>query len=273
AVGRIVTGRTIAAKRALRIGFVDEVVPAAILDERTRRFAWERIDRGPRRPAVRRGLGARLLEDTAPGRRLILRMARKQVLRETKGHYPAPLAALDVLARTLALPLDEAFALEARTVGRLVVSEVSKNLIHVFFLMEGAKKAAPAVEPRPVERVGVLGAGVMGGGIAQLLAYRGIPVRLKDIRAEAISLGLRHARQIFERSVRRGRMTRREVERAMTRVSPTLDYSGFGATDVVIEAVVERMDVKKQVLAEVEEHLPPTAVLASNTSALSITEM
>jgi len=273
AIEMIVTGKTINAKRALRIGFVDEVVPAPILDERTRRFAWERIDRGPRRPEARRSLGARLLEDTAPGRRLLLWQARKQVLRETKGHYPAPLAALDVLARTLALPLDEAFALEARTVGRLVVSEVSKNLIHVFFLMEGAKKAAPAVEPRPVERVGVLGAGVMGGGIAQLLAYRGIPVRLKDIRAEAISLGLRHARQIFERSVRRGRMTRREVERAMTRISPTLDYSGFGATDVVIEAVVERMDVKKQVLAEVEEHLPPTAVLASNTSALSITEM
>jgi len=273
AIEMIVTGKTITAKRALRIGFVDEVVPAPILDERTRRFAWERIDRGPRRPEARRSLGARLLEDTAPGRRLLLWQARKQVLRETKGHYPAPLAALDVLARTLSLPLDEAFALEARTVGRLVVSEVSKNLIHVFFLMEGAKKAAPEVEPRPVERVGVLGAGVMGGGIAQLLAYRGIPVRLKDIRAEAISLGLRHARQIFDRSVRRGRMTRKEVEQAMTRISPTLDYSGFGATDVVIEAVVERMDVKKQVLAEVEEHLPPTAVLASNTSALSITEM
>lgn len=273
AIEMIVTGKTITAKRALRIGFVDEVVPAPILDERTRRFAWERIDRGPRRPEARRSLGARLLEDTAPGRRLLLWQARKQVLRETKGHYPAPLAALDVLARTLSLPLDEAFALEARTVGRLVVSEVSKNLIHVFFLMEGAKKAAPAVEPRPVERVGVLGAGVMGGGIAQLLAYRGVPVRLKDIKPEAISLGLRHARQIFDRSVRRGRMTRKEVEQAMTRISPTLDYSGFGATDVVIEAVVERMDVKKQVLAEVEEHLPPTAVLASNTSALSITEM
>src|SRR5690606_24137575 len=267
AVGRIVTGRTIAAKRALRIGFVDEVVPAAILDERTRRFAWERIDRGPRRPAVRRGLGARLLEDTAPGRRLILRMARKQVLRETKGHYPAPLAALDVLARTLALPLDEAFALEARTVGRLVVSEVSKNLIHVFFLMEGAKKAAPAVEPRPVERVGVLGAGVMGGGIAQLLAYRGIPVRLKDIRSEAISLGLAYAREVFDGAVHRRRMDRRDAELGMSRIAPTLDYSGFGSVDLVIEAVVERMDVKQQVLREAEAEVPETAILASNTSS------
>src|SRR5690606_12613989 len=95
----------------------------------------------------------------------------------------------------------------------------------------------------------------------------------KDIRPEAISLGLRHARQIFDRAVRRGRMNRREAERAMDRISPTLDYSGFGSSDVVIEAVVERMDVKKQVLAEVEEHLGESAVLASNTSALSITEM
>src|SRR5690606_18526970 len=237
AVGRIVTGRTIAAKRALRIGFVDEVVPAAILDERTRRFAWERIDRGPRRPAVRRGLGARLLEDTAPGRRLILRMARKQVLRETKGHYPAPLAALDVLGRTLSLPLDEAFALEAETVGRLAVSDVSKNLIHVFFLMEAAKKAARSAEPRPVDRVAVLGAGVMGGGIAQLLAYRGLPVRLKDIKPAAIGLGLRHARSVFDRAVRRHRIDRRDAERGMRRIAPTLDYSGFGSADVVIEAV------------------------------------
>ncbi len=273
AIELIVTGKTISAKRALRLGFVDEVVPPAILEERTRRFAWERIDRGPRRAPARRGVGARLLDETAPGRRLVLWQARKQVLRETKGHYPAPLAALDVLARTLSLPIDEAFGLEARTVGRLAVSDVAKNLIHVFFLMEAAKKAAPAAEPRPTERVGVLGAGVMGGGIAQLLAYRGIPVRLKDIRPEAISLGLRHARQIFDRAVRRGRMNRREAERAMDRISPTLDYSGFGSSDVVIEAVVERMDVKKQVLAEVEEHLGESAVLASNTSALSITEM
>ncbi|HEX6940385.1 MAG TPA: 3-hydroxyacyl-CoA dehydrogenase NAD-binding domain-containing protein [Longimicrobiales bacterium] len=273
AVEMIVAGRTVSARHARRIGLVDEAVPATILEARTRRFAWERIDRGPKRPHARRSLGARLLEETAPGRRLLLWQARKRVMRETKGRYPAPLAALDVLAKTLALPIDAAFELEARTVARLVVSDVCKNLIHVFFLMERAKKAAPAAEPRPIERVGVLGAGVMGGGIAQLLAAHGIPVRLKDIRPEAIALGLRHAREVFDKAVRRGRLERREAERGMDRIAPTLDYSGFGATDVVIEAVVERMDVKRQVLREVEARLDADAVLASNTSALSITEM
>src|SRR5690606_1484352 len=113
----------------------------------------------------------------------------------------------------------------------------------------------------------------MGGGIAQLLADRGIPVRLKDIRAEALSLGMRHARELFDKAVRRGRKERREAEQAMGRIAPTLDYAGFGTVDVVIEAVVERMDVKKQVLREAEERAPERAVLASNTSSLSITEM
>lgn len=273
AVEMIVTGKTVTARRAQRIGLVDEAVPPAQLGERVRRFAWERIDRGRMRAPRRRGVGARLLEETAPGRRLLIAQARRKVLRETKGHYPAPLAALDVLARTLALPLDRAFELESRTVARLAVSDVCKNLIHVFFLMEGAKKAAPAATPRAAERVAVLGAGVMGGGIAQLLAQRGVPVRLKDIRPDAIALGLRHAREVFDRAVRRGRLERREAERGMQRISPTLDYSGFGRADVVIEAVVERMDVKKQVLRETEAHAAPDAVLASNTSALSITEM
>lgn len=273
AVELIVSGKTVSARRAGRIGLVDEVVPPAILEDRARRFAWERIDRGRRRGRRRKGIGARLLEDTAPGRRLLLSQARKRVVAETKGHYPAPLAALDVLGRTLSLPLDEAFALEAETVGRLAVSDVSKNLIHVFFLMEAAKKAAPSAEPRPVDRVAVLGAGVMGGGIAQLLAYRGLPVRLKDIRPAAIGLGLRHARSVFDRAVRRHRIDRRDAERGMRRIAPTLDYSGFGSADVVIEAVVERLDVKRQVLREAESHAGPDAVLASNTSALSITEM
>ncbi len=273
AIELIVTGKTLSAKRAQRVGLVDECVPQTILEERARRFAWERIDRGRLRPRRRKGLAARLLEDTAPGRRLVIQWARKRIMRETKGHYPAPLAALDVLTRTLALPLDQAFALEAATVGRLAVSDVAKNLIHVFFLMEGAKKAGPKAEPRPVERVGVLGAGIMGGGIAQLLAYRGLPVRLKDINSEAIAVGLRHARELFDKAVKRGRLDRRDAERGLNRISPTLDYTGFRITDVVIEAVVERMDVKKQVLREVEQHTDAGTILASNTSALSITEM
>jgi len=119
----------------------------------------------------------------------------------------------------------------------------------------------------------VVGAGVMGGGIAQLLAYRGLEVRLKDIQAQALTHGLRTARELFDKLVKRGRLHRRESERMMSAISPTLDYSGFRSAELVIEAVVERMDVKKSVLRELEAQVEPVTVLTSNTSALSITEM
>jgi 3-hydroxyacyl-CoA dehydrogenase / enoyl-CoA hydratase / 3-hydroxybutyryl-CoA epimerase len=139
--------------------------------------------------------------------------------------------------------------------------------------MEGAKKAAPEAAPLPVSRLAVVGAGIMGGGIAHLAAQQGIAVRLKDIDASAVGAGLRHARSLVDGAVRRRRVDRREAAAIMDRISPTLEYRGFGAVELVIEAVVERMDVKKQVLREVEEQTAVACVLTSNTSALSITEM
>lgn len=273
ALEMILTGRAVSARRAERIGLIDERVPPELLEERTRRFAWERIDRGRARPTRKRSFLSRLLEDTAPGRRILFRQARRRVFKQTRGHYPAPLVAIETIAQTLSMPLAEAFARESEVVGRLITSDVSKGLTHVFFLMEAAKKAGPEAEARRIERVGVLGAGVMGGGIAQLLAYRGIPVRLRDVREEGLAQGLRHARELFDRAVTRRRMERRDAQQAMDRISPTLEYSGFGTADLVIEAVVERMDVKKQVLREAEAQVRSDATLVSNTSALSITEL
>jgi hypothetical protein len=118
-----------------------------------------------------------------------------------------------------------------RPSAALVTSDVSKNLIHVFHLLEAAKKAGPRASSRGASSVSaVLGAGVMGGGIAQLLAYRGLDVRLKDINADALGLGLRHAREMFDRLVKRGRLERRDAERHMDAIAPTLDYSGFGTS-------------------------------------------
>jgi 3-hydroxyacyl-CoA dehydrogenase / enoyl-CoA hydratase / 3-hydroxybutyryl-CoA epimerase len=273
ALGMILTGTTVSARRAQRTGLISERMHPAVLYERARELALSLADGA--KPARRRPrLLKRVLDGTSPGRRIVLRQARRQVLRETRGHYPAPLEALRVVRRSARLPLDAALAVEAEAVGRLVVTDVSKNLLHVFRLMEAAKKAGPpGAVPRPVERVAVLGAGVMGGGIAQLLAYRGLDVRLKDIAADALGLGLRHARGMFDRMVRRGRIQRRDAERFMDAISPTLEYTGFATADVVIEAVVERMDVKKQVLREAEASVRPGCVLASNTSSLSISDM
>lgn len=272
----ILGGRPVSVKRAQRMGLVDETVPAAALYERARVMALaaaaEGVAAGRGRRRRARPLLARLLEDSAPGRKILFSRARKQVLAETRGHYPAPLVALDVIARSAGAPLDRAFDIEARALGQLIATPVSKNLVHVFELMDAAKKASPP-GARPIARAGVVGAGVMGGGIAQLLAAHEIDVRMKDIRADAITQGLRHARERFESAVRRGRMPRQDIERRMNRIAPTLEYSGFGGLELVVEAVIERMDVKQRVLREVESRVKPGCVLASNTSSLSITAM
>jgi 3-hydroxyacyl-CoA dehydrogenase / enoyl-CoA hydratase / 3-hydroxybutyryl-CoA epimerase len=268
----ILTGRPVDAKKAERTGLVDERVHPSILERRAGEVARSLQGRKNIPRGRKGGIVARLL-DSAAGRRLVLTQARKRVLAETHGHYPAPLAALDLLTRTLSISFEESLRLEAEAIGRLIVSPVSKNLVHVFHLTEAAKKAAPPVEPLTVERVGVLGAGVMGGGIAQIVAYRGLLVRLKDIKADAVGLGLRHAWEAFQGLVKRRRVAAREAKQLMEHISPTLDYAGFGTLDLVVEAVIEKMEIKKKALAETEQAVPADCVLTTNTSSLSVSEM
>ena len=273
ALAMILTGSPVSARKAQRIGLIAERMHPGVLYDRAGALA---LELAAKRTDQRRdrSLVSKVLDDTALGRRVILAQARRQVVKETRGHYPAPLRALEVIAKSAKQPLDAALKIEAKALGDLIVTDVSKNLLHVFNLMEGAKKAGPAgVKARSVERVAVLGAGVMGGGIAQLLAYRQLDVRLKDIRNDALGLGLRHAREMFDRLVKRGRIEKQDAERYMNAIAPTLDYSGFGAADLVIEAVVERMDVKQQVLRETETHVRDDCVLTTNTSSLSVTAM
>lgn len=269
----ILTGKTANAKKAERIGLIDERIPTPALYSRAQELALSLIKGGPGPRKKKRAIGAKLLDQTALGHRIVLQQARKQVLKQTKGQYPAPLRVLDIIPDVLNGNIDNALKIEARALGELVASDVSKNLIHVFRLNEAAKKSPVAAEPRAVQSVAVLGAGVMGGGIAQLLAYRGYNVRMKDIKPEAVGLGLKHAWDSFNKSVKRGRLDRREATKMMQRISPTLEYSGFGNIDLVIEAVIEKMEIKKSVLKEAESKTPSDAVITSNTSSLSITEM
>ena len=268
----ILTGKPVDAKKAERIGLIDERVPTPALYPRARALALSLASGQPYARKRKQPLTGKLL-DTGLGQRVVLQQARKQVLKETRGHYPAPLKVLEIMPKVLSASVDEALRIEARALGELIVTDVSKNLIHVFRLNEAAKKPPVAAAPRRTARVAVLGAGVMGGGIAQLLAYRGFTVRMKDIKAEAIGLGLKHARDAFNKAVTRRRLDRRAAERMMQRISPTLDYSGFGAVELVIEAVIEKMEVKQSVLREAESKAAPGTVITSNTSSLSITEM
>ncbi len=285
ALDLLLTGRSVKGRKARKIGLVEEVVPQAVLDEDPegvyRRVLFESP---PARTGARRSLAQRALEDTAPGRAVILRQARKNVLEKTGGHYPAPLRILEVVRDSLGRSVEKALEVEAVALGELLATRVSKHLVHVFHLRERARKgtglegAGPdggdaVAEPHEISEMGVVGAGVMGGGIAHLAASNGIQVRMKDIHHEAVAGGLRHARSLVEKGISRRRITRLEGDRIMERISGGVDYGGFGQLDLVVEAVVEKLDVKKSVLSEVEARTPEGCILATNTSTLSVDAM
>lgn len=276
ALDLMLTGRQVSGRRAKRIGLVDRIYPAELFVAKAEEFASERISGTPLR-AHRRPWTARALEATPPGRLLVLSMAKRQVMKRTGGHYPAPLAILSVLRRALSMPIERSLEVEAEAMGGLITSSVSKNLLHVFNLREEARKGTgvsdAAGRGRAVATLGVLGAGVMGGGIAQIAAYRGVHVRMKDIRHEAISGGLQHARGLFNGLVRKRRLTTQEADARMDLISGGLDYDGFRGLDLIVEAVVEKLDIKRIVLRETEERIQPDCVLCSNTSSLSIDAM
>jgi 3-hydroxyacyl-CoA dehydrogenase/enoyl-CoA hydratase/3-hydroxybutyryl-CoA epimerase len=278
ALDLILTGKSIDARRAKRTGLVDEAVPAPIFGEYARRFARGKIGTGKRVPKpTRLSAAERALEATPFGRKVILRKAREKVLEETGGHYPAPLEALAVIEETFGKPVEAALEVESRRIANVFGGEVQRNLLDIFFATEQVKKETgvddPNVRPREVTRLGVLGAGIMGGGIAQLAADRGIPARMKDIDPKALAHGYAAAASVWREAVARHRLTPREMTRRMARLSGTLDYTGFPQCEVTIEAVVEKVEVKRAVLAEWEQAVPETAIFGSNTSTIPIREI
>lgn len=267
ALDLILAGRTVASGRARKIGLVDDVVPQALLLEAARRAAVGLAlgTLAPRRAGI--PLAQRL------GRPLIFRRARASVLAKTGGHYPAPLSAVDVVAEGTAVSLTEGLEIEARHFGELTVSPVSRSLVSLFFASQEIKKdtgVPQGTAAREVRKLGVVGAGLMGAGIAGAAAEAGVPVRLKDTSLEALGRGLRYAREVYEERRRRGRLSRREVERRMDRLSPSLDASGLRRAELVIEAVFEDLELKRKVLAETEAATADDCVFASNTSSLPI---
>ena len=277
ALDLLLSGRQVSSSAARRLGLVDEVVPADLFREKVTAFAAAAAASPTKRSFARRPLMKRLMDDTSLGRRVVLAIAKKKVMAQTGGHYPAPLKILEVVGRSANKRLGKALEIEARAAGELVATSVSKNLIHVFHLREEARKGTgvddETVDPGKVEYLAVLGAGVMGGGIAQLAAYRGVHVRMKDIRPEAVASGLQHAQKLFTGLVKRRRLRRREADQRMALISGCLGYDGFARQDLVVEAVVEKMDIKRIVLRETEDAVRTGCILATNTSSLSVDEM
>ncbi len=276
ALDLMLKGTPVTPSKAKRIGLVSQVLPHEEFRERSDDFALQTLSMPRGASRLKRSWAKRLLEDTLPGRIAILAAARRAVLAKTNGRYPAPLKIIDVLRRSLGKSVTESLALEAQAFGQLTATPTHANLLHLFGLREDARKttrAVPGGRATPIERIGVVGAGVMGGGIAQLAAFREVEVRLKDIRDEAIVGGLRHARELFDTAIERRKVSRAEGDRRMALIRGGLDWHGFQGADLVVEAVVERLDVKRSVLREVEEVTSADCVLATNTSSLSVDAM
>jgi 3-hydroxyacyl-CoA dehydrogenase/enoyl-CoA hydratase/3-hydroxybutyryl-CoA epimerase len=296
------TGRRVPAKRAKKLGVVDEVCPAAILVEvacaRALDLARHADGAQGKKPAglakhLRESdLAAAALEDNALGRAILFKKAREETKKKTRGHYPAAERILDVLERYGSggeKRFAKAAALEAKAFGELVVSETAHRLIELFFATTALKKdpgvddgaigrraeSTPAFSPsesiaRDVTRVGVLGGGLMGGGIAYVTTDAGIPVRLKDKDDAGVGRGLKYVRGIFDERLKRRRIAREELDQRFSLLTGTTDYSGLKHADVVIEAVFEDLALKQEVVRQVEAVTSAECIFASNTSSIPI---
>lgn len=271
----ILTGKSVRARRALRLGLIDELVPPANLRECTlgvgTRLAagWRPTRRGPK------GVAAVLLDRNPLGRQLVYRQARKQVMKRTGGWYPAPLAALEAVKHGLSRGLQAGLKREAELFGKLAVGDVSRNLVQLFFATTALKKdlgvEVEQDQVRTVGRLGVVGAGFMGAGIAGVAALRAqAEVRLRDMDQERVAKGVAGARKLLDDRKKRGRLDEDEHSRLSALISGAVDYSGFDLHDLVIEAVFEDLNVKRRVIAELEQTVADSCIVASNTSTIPI---
>ncbi|MBX7184313.1 MAG: enoyl-CoA hydratase/isomerase family protein [Vicinamibacteria bacterium] len=263
----ILSARNLKATKAMRAGLVDEVAPRSILEDRAAALALAiAAGKRPVRP------GIKLVERLA--RPVIFSKARSTVMAKTGGHYPAPLRAIEVIKDGTAASLAAGLEIEKQAFGELLVGEVSRALVNVFFATQDIKKAVPLPDPPPeISKVCILGAGLMGAGIAGIAADSGMRARMKDRDDASVSKGLGYVRGIWEERRKRGSLSSREVSQRMDRVSVATDYSGFKQAELVIEAVFEDLNVKRQVLKETEDVTSETCVFASNTSSLPITDI
>jgi len=283
ALDLVLTGKGVRAARARKLGLVDEVVSQAILIDVAIEHARALVSGagrphgGPHR-SPRETVTRAALEGNPLGRRLLFAEARKQLLRKTGGHYPAPERALEVVREGLDRGFEAGQRAEARAFGDLLMTDVSARLRELFFATTALKKDSGvdgSAEARPVHKVAVLGGGLMGGGIAFVTAEKAeLPVRIKERDDASAGRALSHVRGLLDQRVRRRRLDRRALERILARVTTTTsDLSGFHRADVVIEAVFEDLALKRRMLAEVEAATPDGTIFASNTSSIPIARL
>lgn len=270
AIDMITSGRNISPRSAMSMGLIDDICPK----EQLLKVAKEWIAKGTRERKPRKLGGIQSIMEKFPlTKKFIFKSAHKKIMQATNGQYPAPVRALEVIEKTFNSNDPYRYNLEAQKIGSLIASPISKSLIQLFMATERVRKTKHSLPPRPVNKVAVLGGGVMGSGIAHLLMTKEKRIRLRDVAHEPLVHAANQIFNLFEKERKKKRETKRWTESRMNHISYTRDFSGFGASNMVIEAIVEKLDVKKQVLHECSQHMAPDAVIATNTSALSITEI
>ncbi|KAL0478814.1 fatty acid oxidation complex subunit alpha, partial [Acrasis kona] len=283
-LGIILQGGSISPKKAKTLGLVDELIPSNdrfVGEDRflwnVRRLAIEVMDNGTTKKNYHANSIKNLaLDGTRLGRKIVGNAALKKLDQNTKGKYPAPYAALESVMNSFKEPNQRALHTEAQLFGRMAVTPECKNQIAVFNMMESTKKINNRFnqdeQPIPIRDVSVIGAGVMGSGIAQLILSKGLSVYMKDIQDDFVQRGLDYIKNILSESVSRGRLSPEESKSRLSKLTSGTQYQPLTNSQIVIEAAVERMDLKKKILQDVES-ISSDIIFATNTSTLSIDEL
>jgi 3-hydroxyacyl-CoA dehydrogenase/enoyl-CoA hydratase/3-hydroxybutyryl-CoA epimerase len=286
----ILAGKAVKASKARKLGIIDEVVPRSILIDIARKRALE-LANGTLRPQrtkvdLKHGLPrflrsvadaeviqAMALEENPVGRKILFQQARKALLSKTHGHFPAPEKALEAVRIGFEKNHQEGYRAEHELFGELVVSDVSRRLVEIFFATQSLKKDNgtddPSLKGARISKIAMLGAGLMGAGIAYVTADAGIPVRLKDKDDAGLGRGFKQIAGLLDERVKRRRLSRREREEKLALVTGTTGFSGLRQAEVVVEAVFEDLKLKQATVADVEREAPD-AIFASNTSSIPI---
>ncbi len=269
----ILTGRKHTPRQAIKLDIADRLLPPEGFSSLAERIAthWHETDKTFDRGSD--GLWTSILEGTGPGRSILFREARNRTKERTGSHYPAPFAAIDAVEKGLDTSLEEGLKIEAKTVAELAGDKTTRAMMDLYQKTEEVSEIPEDTTTFDWERSGVIGAGTMGGAIAQLFAYHGYRCRLKDIAPDPLRQGLQKASSLFQKGVDNGRWSSASASDRMKRISPTLEWDGFQQTDVMIECVPEKISLKKDVLLEMEQSAGPDTILATNTSSIPLSEL
>ena len=271
AIEWIAGGSNKRAAAALKDGAVDAVVSLDHLQEAAMQLLQDcvagKFDYLERRVEKREPLSLSTVERT-----MAFESARGVVGGKAGPHYPSPMTIISVIEKHAGLERDSAFKVEAKAFAKLTKSPVTASLIGIFMKGQFLKKQSKQLSEsaKEVKKAAVLGAGIMGGGIAYQSAFSGVPIVMKDINQEALDVGLGESDKLFFNQVKRGRLDQAGAAAGMHRILPSLSYGDFGDVNLVVEAVVENPKIKQSVLGEVEGLIPEDAILTSNTSTISI---